>query len=377
MADIAQPLVATKTGPKSGRLQMYGPIGFDFISETPIDAKNVSAALAGLGDIETLDVRLQTGGGSVWDGLAIYNMLREHPAEVTITVDGIAASAGSIILMAGDKRRVPKSGMVMIHSPMIGVFGGKSDLQAGLNQLEASMKVSVGIYSERTSQPEAKIVEMMEAETWMTGEEAVSMGFADAVEGSSSEPQMKSLSQAELSLFSRYTRIPDQFSRLVSMQRKEVSMSIEPASNPVAEPTPVAATASAPQVAAAPVTATVPAALNAEEIAEKAVAKERGRIAEVTALCKVAGFAEATQSYIESGATPETIRAELFKKLCEARPSTPEPAASLSSGPEAKLNAEYRQHQDIYEKQGLTEEQFAKVRKLESGEVTLNFPGIK
>lgn len=148
----------------------------------------------------------------------------------------------------------------------------------------------------------------------------------------------------------------------------EAPKAAEPAAEVKAIPAPVVVEAKPEPVAAV---------LNAEEIAEKAVAKERGRIAEVTALCKTAGFPEAAQNYIETGASPVTVQAELFKKLCEARPAKTEPAANLASGPEARLSAEYHQHEDLYQKQGLSQEDFLRVRKLESGESTLNFPGIK
>ncbi len=142
-----------------------------------------------LNDIEELQskakvtVHINSVGGDMYGGIAIYNRLKGLSGEVITINDGLAASAGSIIFQAGDVRKVNSGSNLMIHGALGFLYGYYQvpDLQAAIKQLEAHNKAGINIYEERTGRAFKDIKKLVDAETWMTGEEAVTEGFADEV----------------------------------------------------------------------------------------------------------------------------------------------------------------------------------------------------
>lgn len=128
-----------------------------------------------------ITVVINSGGGDVWAGLAMYNALRELDAEVTVRVDGLAASIASVIAMAGDKIIMSPGSMMMIHKASAWAGGDADELKKVIEMLEAVEESIVPIYADRTGLDREKIQEMMDAETWMSAEEAVTNGFADEI----------------------------------------------------------------------------------------------------------------------------------------------------------------------------------------------------
>lgn len=128
-----------------------------------------------------ITVVINSGGGDVWAGLAMYNALREHDAEITIRVDGLAASIASVIAMAGDKVIMSPGSMMMIHKASAWAGGNADELAKIIEMLETVEESIVPIYADRTGLDREKVQEMMNAETWMSAEEAVELGFADEV----------------------------------------------------------------------------------------------------------------------------------------------------------------------------------------------------
>lgn len=126
-----------------------------------------------------LTVSLNSGGGDVFAGLAMYNALRELDAKVTIRVDGLAASIASIIAMAGDTIIMSPGSLMMIHRPSVFAGGNVDDLDKAKEVLLKIEESITPIYSERSGLSIERIAELLEAETWMTADEAVEMGFAD------------------------------------------------------------------------------------------------------------------------------------------------------------------------------------------------------
>lgn len=123
-------------------------------------------------------VRINSPGGDVFAGLAIYNALNEHEGEVTVKVDGLAASAASFIAMAGDKIIMLPGSLMMVHNSSTISFGNAEDMQQTIEQLKAADESMVSIYAARTGQTEERIRELLAAETWMNADEAVELGFA-------------------------------------------------------------------------------------------------------------------------------------------------------------------------------------------------------
>ncbi|GKS14780.1 hypothetical protein YDYSY3_57800 [Paenibacillus chitinolyticus] len=168
----------------SAEISIYGTIGSSWWDES-ISASQFAKDLKELGDdLDQITVRINSAGGSVFDGLAIRSQLRNHKATITVHVDGWAASIASIIAMAGDKIHMASGSMMMIHNPMNSVWGGQAkDFREMADVLDKIRDSLVNVYAGKTGIDRDELVALMDAETWMTAEEAVEKGFADEVEG--------------------------------------------------------------------------------------------------------------------------------------------------------------------------------------------------
>ena len=126
-------------------------------------------------------VWLNSPGGDVFAASQIYNMLKEYNGKVTVKIDGIAASAASVIAMAGSEILMSPVAMMMIHNPATVIYGEASDLQSGIDMLSEVKESIINAYEQKTSLPRNKISKMMDAETWFSAQKAVELGFADKV----------------------------------------------------------------------------------------------------------------------------------------------------------------------------------------------------
>jgi len=154
-------------------------IGADWFGEG-VTAKRISAALRAIGKNDVV-VNINSPGGDYFEGLAIYNMLREHPANVTVKVLGIAASAASVIAMAGDDIQIARAGFLMIHNTWVIAMGDRNQLRDVADWLEPFDQAAVDIYAARTGMKDAEIAKMLDRETWIGGSDAVDKGFADSL----------------------------------------------------------------------------------------------------------------------------------------------------------------------------------------------------
>jgi ATP-dependent Clp protease protease subunit len=141
-----------------------------------ITARYINAVLRGAGDVV---VNINSPGGSFMEGNAIYNLLLAHPGKVTVNVIGWAASAASIVAMAGDVINIAPSGFMMIHNGQVSADGDRHDLANIIALLEKIDDALAGIYVARTGQTKAKIATMLDDETSMGAADAVKLGFAD------------------------------------------------------------------------------------------------------------------------------------------------------------------------------------------------------
>lgn len=160
---------------------IYGVIGETFFGDG-VTAKAVADQLAGVSDSE-LRVRINSPGGSVWDGVAIYNLLESHPARVTVDIDGAALSAASLIAMAGDTIRMAENAMLMIHKPMTMTFGNEDDHEQTIALLRKIEGNIIQTYRHRLQQDPEAIAALLKAETWYDASEAQAAGLVDEVTG--------------------------------------------------------------------------------------------------------------------------------------------------------------------------------------------------
>lgn len=157
------------------KLIIYGEISSDKWDETEITPNEVKELLDSVKN-KDLDIFINSSGGNVFAGLAIYHMLKRHEGKKTVYVDGIAASIASIIAMAGDEIHIPKNAYLMIHRSWICTVGNKNDLLDIIAMLEKTDLNMADIYYEKALEgvTSEKILELMDNETWLTGKEAQS-----------------------------------------------------------------------------------------------------------------------------------------------------------------------------------------------------------
>lgn len=166
---------------KSAEVLIYEDIGESFFSEG-IGAKQFAKELKALGDITQLDVRINSPGGSVFEGQAIYSQLKNHKASKTVYIDGLAASIASVIAMAGDTIVMPKNATMMIHDPWSMAVGTADDMRKMAEALDTVKSGILAAYRDKSGLDDGTISELMSEETWMDADEAAEWGFVDQVE---------------------------------------------------------------------------------------------------------------------------------------------------------------------------------------------------
>lgn len=157
-------------------------IGEDFWTGGGVTAKRISAALRSIGANKDIRVQINSPGGDVFEGIAIYNLLRAHKGRVSVEVLGLAASAASVIAMAGDDIRMGRGAFMMIHNVWGMVIGNRHDLSDAASLFETFDAALADIYAARTGRKMAEIQALMDGETFMDPQRAVKEGFADAVD---------------------------------------------------------------------------------------------------------------------------------------------------------------------------------------------------
>lgn len=159
-------------------ISVYDVIGQDYWTGEGVTAKRISAALRNMGK-GPVTVNVNSPGGDLFEGLAIYNLLREHDGEVTVKILGVAASAASIIAMAGDTVQIARSGFLMIHNTWVMAVGNRNDLAEVAASLKPFDDAMASIYAARTGETAEAMAKLMDRETWIGGDSAIEDGFAD------------------------------------------------------------------------------------------------------------------------------------------------------------------------------------------------------
>ena len=154
---------------------------FDEIGLWGVTAKDFATALKAIPEDHAITVRINSPGGSVFDGYAIFNALKARAASVTTRVEGLAASMASIVALAGSKVTAAANSMFMIHNPWSGVAGDSEDLRKTADLLDKLTSQLVGIYAGKTKLPEDQVRAAMDAETWFTAAEAKEWGLVDEI----------------------------------------------------------------------------------------------------------------------------------------------------------------------------------------------------
>ena len=161
-------------------ITMFDVIGEDYWSGGGVTAKKVASQLRAIGD-RPVEVQINSPGGDMFEGIAIYNVFREHPQPVTFKVMGMAASAASVITMAGDTVEIGAASFLMIHNCWVLAMGNRHDMRETADFLEPFDTAMADVYALRSSQKVADVAKWMDDETFMSGSVAIDRGFADAL----------------------------------------------------------------------------------------------------------------------------------------------------------------------------------------------------
>jgi ATP-dependent Clp protease protease subunit len=167
---------------KPAELLLYGEISDYSWWGDEVTPKQFKKDLDALGDVDKINVFINSPGGDVFAGQAIHSMLKRHKAQIHVYVDGLAASAASVVAMAGDVIYMPRNAMMMIHNPWTWGVGYASDFRKVADELDKIRETLVEAYKAKTGLEDTEIIAVMDAETWLTAEEAVEKGFADEIE---------------------------------------------------------------------------------------------------------------------------------------------------------------------------------------------------
>ncbi|WP_331279684.1 head maturation protease, ClpP-related [Oceanobacillus salinisoli] len=207
---------------KSGDIFIYGEItkyAWEEFGEK--SAKVFQEELSALGDVETINLYVNSPGGSVFEGLAIGNQLKRHSARVIAHVDALAASIASVIIMAADEVRMYENSMLMIHNPWTFTMGNAVELRKKADELDRIGESAILDYLAKAGDKleEEKLREMLDAETWLSAEEAFQYGLCDVVEEANN---VAALISEEL--FAKYKNVPKQ---LMEQQEEKPTISEE------------------------------------------------------------------------------------------------------------------------------------------------------
>lgn len=278
-------------------INLYGEIGWEVAASDVVKALSEERG-------NTVEVHINSIGGDVFEGLAIYNALIQWPGNVAVHIDGIAASMGSMIAMAGDTVSMASASLMMIHNPFTTVSGDQHKMKKTADLLETVRQTLVGAYTRKTGMGSEEVIALLDAETWMDAETAKRLGFVDEITESDLD-MAACLRGVDLTKFKNPPEI--------AMSKEE-----KPAA-PVAVADPAPAVSETPAVSAAQPKEVQ---MDSQKIAAEldaakatAISEERKRVSEITNLCASVKAPEMTASLIESGATIDQARAQIIDSM--------------------------------------------------------------
>lgn len=287
---------------------------YDAIGGFGLSAKAFTDELKRFATVPILQVRINSPGGDVFEGLAIHNALARHPARKVVSIDGLAASIASVVAMAGDEIVMPANAMLMLHEPSAAVVGRAQELRQmadGLDRIRAAM---AAIYAGRTGRDPDHVGRLMDAETWLSASEALALGFADRI-----DPPVRMAARFDLSVFAN---APPALTTHAPPAPAALSHPRPTAKEPLTMPNdldrePVNRVTHAPTPEPSPSTPAPAAAIDVDAVSA-ARADALAYAAQVTELCVLARMPERASAFIAANAP----LAEVGRALLKARAET-------------------------------------------------------
>ena len=368
---------------KTADIYIYDDIGQDSFWFDSYSVKDMKASLAEAADAENLNIRINSLGGDPYQAIAMHSLLKDSGKNVTCIVDGIAASAASVVAMSGTLEMRTGS-QLMIHNPSMMAYGTADDLERTINQLKATTESAIDIYEAKSGKSRQSISKMMTDETWLSAQEAKNEGFADSITETeavsmSATPEMaarakkvcKHIPEAALSLvqtMSAPTLEPKQ-PEAPEVKVSETPTNEQAKTDPPADP-------NQPQVIQMSVAEYEK--LRGNQDPEKdavtlAAEAERTRVTEIHSVCQMAGIDATTQKkYIDEGTSLEIVQKAAITAM-----STNNPPASDGGDQTADEDASYRKEYRDAINNGVamtaSENEYVNVRRREDGKATKTF----
>ena len=278
---------------------------YDEIGAYGVSAKGFLAELGALPDDAAIDLRLNSPGGSVFDAVAIYNALKRHMGDITVWIDGIAASAASYIAMAGDTIIMPENAFLMIHDPSGLVIGTAEDMRSTAEALDKVKGSLIQGYAAKSGKADNEIAALMAAETWIDAQDALDLGFIDRI----AEP-VKLAASFDVA---RFRNAPPEVVEAAS--ETDGPAGPEPQSEGVEAantlPDPEHPAAEAPTMAAS-----APIVADTATVRAEAIAHARA----VIDLCRLAGQPQMAGRFLEEDVGLDEVRNRLLAAKAEATP---------------------------------------------------------
>ena len=317
---------------------------YDEIGAYGVSAKAFLDELAAIPEASAITLRINSPGGSVFDAVAIFNALKRRTGTVTVHIDGIAASAASYVAMAGDEIVMPENAFLMIHDPSGMVMGSAADMRAMAEALEKIRDSLVSGYADKSGASSETVVALMAKETWLSAEEALTLGFCDRVE----EP-VRIAAHFDLKLFhnapSAAAAMLNAASETVEVERGgeviDPALAIDGQLGPDA-PVTGAAPEAPDDVVTQPEPPTGPAEpgnVDSAVIRAEALAYAGA----VLDLCRLAGLPDMASQFLSEPLTIDQVRAALLERKAEAGPEVashhPQPGRGAQAKPWAQVIA--------------------------------------
>ncbi|CAI8703362.1 ClpP-like prohead protease/major capsid protein fusion protein [Kosakonia quasisacchari] len=187
---------------------------YDEIGYWGVTAKQFVSDLKALGDISLINLHINSPGGDVFDGIAIFNALKHHGASITVHIDGLAASMASVIAMVGNPIIMPENTMMMIHKPWGFAGGDANDMRDYADLLDKVESVLIPAYAQKTGKSTEEIAALLEDETWMDGAECLAMGFADQV-----TPSLQAMACIHSKRIEEFEKMPSSIRNMITPPR--------------------------------------------------------------------------------------------------------------------------------------------------------------
>jgi ATP-dependent Clp endopeptidase proteolytic subunit ClpP len=320
-------------------IMIYDAIGKSFWDDDAVSASSFIAALADLGDVPEIKLRINSPGGDVFDGVAIYNAIKNHKAKVTAHVDGIAASAASFVAMAADKIVMPSNAFMLVHNASGFAMGQADDMLAVAADLQRIDKSMSATYAARTGQTAAKVKALMKEDRLMDATEAKALGYADEVTA-----PVKIAARFSMQLLPK--AVADRFRAETGDEQGDPPPPAAKPEVPGEVPAPSPAPTIPPETAPTPEKPKIsdpdppPAPGDAAAAKQQGIAEHQAYVGAVSDLCTLAGAPELVGGYVRANATVEQVRKELLARRSTQTDVLPHhPLAAHAGGPTAPASA--------------------------------------